>query len=152
MQDDTDPLVLGRVIDDVLDRFVRSTPFRVSYGSREVTNGREFKPSQVVNQPRVEIGGNDLRNFYTLVSIYVLLFLCYTYIVLCFVFLCCGGLDNITYTFADVYLSVQYVDIIFACMYKYASPDFFFPLCVCLCVWWWCFFFERGKCFFFFLW
>jgi protein FLOWERING LOCUS T len=72
MQDNSDPLVLGRVVGDVLDRFVRSTPLRVSYGSREVTNGMEFRPSQVVNHPRVEIGGNDLRTFYTLVSITIL--------------------------------------------------------------------------------
>ncbi|KAJ8486702.1 hypothetical protein OPV22_019187 [Ensete ventricosum] len=39
----------------------------VRYNSREVRNGREFKPSQVANQPNVEIGGHDLRTFYTLV-------------------------------------------------------------------------------------
>ncbi|KAJ4781020.1 PEBP (phosphatidylethanolamine-binding protein) family protein [Rhynchospora pubera] len=66
---DTDALVIGRIVGDVIDRFVRSTPIRVSFGSREVTNGREFKPSQVVKQPRVEIGGNDLRTFYTLVMV-----------------------------------------------------------------------------------
>ncbi|KAF3339570.1 protein HEADING DATE 3A-like protein [Carex littledalei] len=69
MQEDTDPLVLGRVVGDVVNRFVRSISLKVSYGSRDVTNGREFKPSQVVNQPRVEIGGNDLRTFYTLVLV-----------------------------------------------------------------------------------
>ena len=67
MQEDTDPLVLGRVVGDVVDRFFRSISLKISYGSRDVTNGREFKPSQVVNQPRVEIGGDDLRTFYTLV-------------------------------------------------------------------------------------
>ncbi|XP_078153470.1 protein VERNALIZATION 3-like [Carex rostrata] len=69
MQEDRDPLVLGRVVGDVVDRFVRSISLKVSYGSRDVTNGRELKPSQVVNQPRVEIGGNDLRTFYTLVLV-----------------------------------------------------------------------------------
>lgn len=64
-----DPLVLGRVIGDVLDRFTRSVTLRVTYGSRDMGNGREFKPSQVVNQPRVEVGGTDLRNLYTLVRI-----------------------------------------------------------------------------------
>ncbi|KAH0449272.1 hypothetical protein IEQ34_023072 [Dendrobium chrysotoxum] len=65
-----DPLVLERVIGDVLDPFTRTTTLRVTYGSfRVVTNGKDFKPSQVVNQPRVEIGGNDLRSFHTLVMV-----------------------------------------------------------------------------------
>ncbi|XP_074292387.1 protein VERNALIZATION 3-like [Silene latifolia] len=64
-----DPLVIGRVIGDVLDPFNRSVDLRVNYNSREVNNGSEFRPSQVVNQPRVEVGGNDLRNFYTLVMV-----------------------------------------------------------------------------------
>nr|XP_027087615.1 protein HEADING DATE 3A-like [Coffea arabica] len=64
-----DPLVVGRVIGDVLDQFTRSLSLSVTYGSREVSNGCEFRPSQVVNQPRVEIGGDDLRTFYTLVMV-----------------------------------------------------------------------------------
>ncbi|KAL3578946.1 hypothetical protein D5086_020450 [Populus alba] len=42
---------------------------RVTYNSREVNNGCELKPSHVVNQPRVDIGGEDLRTFYTLVMV-----------------------------------------------------------------------------------
>lgn len=68
MPRERDPLVVGRVIGDVLDNFTRSINLRVIYGSREVSNGCEFRPSQVVNQPRVDIGGDDLRTFYTLVS------------------------------------------------------------------------------------
>lgn len=64
-----DPLLVGRVIGDVLDPFTRSISLRVSYGNRDVTNGSEFKPSAVVSQPRAEIGGTDMRTFYTLVSI-----------------------------------------------------------------------------------
>ncbi|KAG1367690.1 protein HEADING DATE 3A-like [Cocos nucifera] len=69
MQRDTDPLVVGRVIGDVVDPFIRSIPLRITYGSREVTNGSDFRPSQVVGQPRVEVGGSDLRTFYTLVMV-----------------------------------------------------------------------------------
>nr|WPN08178.1 flowering locus T [Hemerocallis fulva] len=65
----TDPLIIGRVVGDVLDPFTKSNTFRIFYSSREVTNGREFKPSQVVHQPRVEIGGNDHMTFYTLVMV-----------------------------------------------------------------------------------
>lgn len=62
-----DPLVVGRVIGDVLDPFTRSISLRVSYNNREVSNGCELKPSLVVHQPRVDIGGDDLRTFYSLV-------------------------------------------------------------------------------------
>ena len=62
-----DPLVVGGVIGDVLERFTRSIDLRVTYGQREVTNGLDIRPSQILNKPRVEIGGEDLRNFYTLV-------------------------------------------------------------------------------------
>lgn len=64
---DRDPLVVGRVVGDVLDPFVRTTNLRVSFGNRTVSNGCELKPSMVVHQPRVEIGGPDMRTFYTLV-------------------------------------------------------------------------------------
>nr|UYR57983.1 flowering locus T [Camellia petelotii]UYR57989.1 flowering locus T [Camellia petelotii] len=74
MPRDRDPLVVGRVIGDVLDPFTRSISLRVTYSSREVTsrevtNGCELRPSQVVIQPRVDIGGDDLRTFYTLVMV-----------------------------------------------------------------------------------
>nr|QLM02167.1 flowering locus T 2A_2 [Masdevallia wendlandiana] len=64
-----DPLIVGRVIGDVLDPFTRKVSLRVTYSSREITNGLELKPSVVVEQPRVEVGGNDMRTFYTLVMV-----------------------------------------------------------------------------------
>ncbi|PIA34356.1 hypothetical protein AQUCO_03800154v1 [Aquilegia coerulea] len=69
MNRERDPLVVGRVIGDVLDPFLKSIQLKVFYGNREVGNGWEFKPSVVVNQPRVDVGGNDLRTFYTLVMV-----------------------------------------------------------------------------------
>ncbi|XP_011014868.1 PREDICTED: protein HEADING DATE 3A-like [Populus euphratica] len=69
MPRDREPLSVGRVIGDVLDPFTRSISLRVNYNSREVNNGYELKPSHVVNQPRVDIGGEDLRTFYTLVMV-----------------------------------------------------------------------------------
>ncbi|XP_062105150.1 protein VERNALIZATION 3-like [Humulus lupulus] len=68
-RDSRDSLVVGRVIGDVLEPFTRSVPMRVFYGNKEVNNGYEFKPSQILNQPRVDIGGQDLRTFYTLVMV-----------------------------------------------------------------------------------
>ncbi|KAF5200881.1 Brother of ft and tfl [Thalictrum thalictroides] len=69
MPRERDPLVVGRVVGDVLDPFQRSLELRVFYGNREVNNGCELKPSVIVSQPRVEIGGNDLRTFYTLIMV-----------------------------------------------------------------------------------
>ncbi|KAG5237370.1 hypothetical protein OIU77_013707 [Salix suchowensis] len=69
MPRDREPLSVGRVIGDVLDPFTRSISLRVNYNSREVNNGCELKPSHVVSQPRVDIGGEDLRTFYTLVMV-----------------------------------------------------------------------------------
>ena len=75
-----DPLVVGRVISDVLDPFTKSVSLKVSYsGNRAINNGTDLRPSQVANQPRVEVGGDDLRTFYTLVSIiciYIYIYVC----------------------------------------------------------------------------
>ena len=74
MPRERDPLVVGRVIGDVLDSFTKSINLSVSYNDREVINGCELKPSKVVNQPRVEIGGDDMRAFHTLVRLVSVLF------------------------------------------------------------------------------
>ncbi|RIA04728.1 hypothetical protein BRARA_K01007 [Brassica rapa] len=50
-----DPLVVGRVVGDVLECFTRSIDLRVTYGQREVTNGLDLRPSQVLNKPRVMV-------------------------------------------------------------------------------------------------
>jgi len=63
-----DPLVIGRIIGDVLDPFRSSVTLRVVYKNHtDVLNSCELKPSQIVHKPRVHIGGDDLRVFYTLV-------------------------------------------------------------------------------------
>ncbi|XP_075081993.1 protein FLOWERING LOCUS T 1-like [Nicotiana tabacum] len=64
-----DTLVLGRVIGDVLDPFTKSIDLRVVYSSRQVINGCDFRPSQVIHQPRIDIGGADNCTFYTLVMV-----------------------------------------------------------------------------------
>ncbi|KAK9138906.1 hypothetical protein Sjap_009500 [Stephania japonica] len=69
MPRDRDPLVVGRVIGDVIEAFNRTIPIRVIYGNRDVNNGCELRPSAVVTYPRVEIGGDDLRTFYTLLMV-----------------------------------------------------------------------------------
>uniref|UniRef100_A0A1D1XP41 Protein HEADING DATE 3A n=1 Tax=Anthurium amnicola TaxID=1678845 RepID=A0A1D1XP41_9ARAE len=64
-----DPLIVVRVVGDVLDPFRRSVSLKVAYARRPVANGWEFKPSAVARRPRAEVGGNDLRTFYTLVLV-----------------------------------------------------------------------------------
>ncbi|PIN05405.1 Phosphatidylethanolamine binding protein [Handroanthus impetiginosus] len=65
----TDPLIVGRVIGDVLDSFTPTTKMFVTYGNKQVYNGHEFYPSAVITKPRVEIEGDDMRTFYTLVMV-----------------------------------------------------------------------------------
>ncbi|XP_021747772.1 protein TWIN SISTER of FT-like [Chenopodium quinoa] len=67
----TDSLVLGEVIGDVLDPFIRFATLRVFYENREVINASELRPSQTINPPRIEIQGNDpMANYhYTLVMV-----------------------------------------------------------------------------------
>ncbi|XP_033130155.1 protein TWIN SISTER of FT isoform X3 [Brassica rapa] len=64
-----DPLIVGRVVGDVVDPFMRLISLNVTYGQRQITNGMDLRSSQVLNKPTVEIGGDDLRNFYTLVMV-----------------------------------------------------------------------------------
>lgn len=66
----SESLILGRVIEDVIDYFSPSISMSVSYGNRQVCNASEFYPSAVATTPRVEIQGGDMRTFYTLVINY----------------------------------------------------------------------------------
>jgi protein FLOWERING LOCUS T len=63
-----EPLVLARVIRDVLDSFTPLVSLRITYNNRLLVAGAELRPSAIVNKPRVDVGGTDLRVFYTLVS------------------------------------------------------------------------------------
>ncbi|KAJ0088559.1 hypothetical protein Patl1_32490 [Pistacia atlantica] len=62
-----EPLVVGRVIGDVLDSFSPTIKMFVSYNNKQVSNGHELFPSTVSFRPRVEIQGGDMRTFFTLV-------------------------------------------------------------------------------------
>lgn len=66
------PLAVSGVVGDVLDPFVAALDPRVLYADGiPVSNGFSMRPSQVVTRPRVDIGGDDFRTFYTLVSLVV---------------------------------------------------------------------------------
>ncbi|MED6180920.1 mRNA-capping enzyme subunit beta [Stylosanthes scabra] len=62
-----EPLVVGRVIGDVVDIFNPSVRMNVIYSTKQVANGHELMPLTVLPKPRVEIGGHDLREAYTLI-------------------------------------------------------------------------------------
>ncbi|XP_021847311.1 protein TWIN SISTER of FT-like [Spinacia oleracea] len=66
-----DSLVLGEVIGDVMDPFIRFATLKVFYGSRELINACEIRPSLTVNPPAIEIQGNDPMSvyYYTLVMV-----------------------------------------------------------------------------------
>lgn len=64
----SDPLVVGRVIGEVIDAFNPTMKMIVTYNCNKlVCNGHELFPSTVVTKPRVEVQGGDLRSFFTLV-------------------------------------------------------------------------------------
>lgn len=65
----TDPLAVGRVVGDVVDAFIPSVKMNVIYNSnKQVANGHELMPAVIIAKPRVDIGGEDMRSAYTLVS------------------------------------------------------------------------------------
>ena len=73
MSRSVEPLIVGRVIGEVLDSFNPCVKMIVTYNSNKlVFNGHEIYPSAVVSKPRVEVQGGDLRSFFTLVSSQIL--------------------------------------------------------------------------------
>lgn len=65
----SDPLVVGRVIGDVVDCCDQTVKMAVTYNSsKQVYNGHELFPSSVTVKPKVEVHGGDMRSFFTLVN------------------------------------------------------------------------------------
>ncbi|KAL6841194.1 hypothetical protein ACP4OV_028967 [Aristida adscensionis] len=63
-----EPLIVGKVIGEVIDNFNPTVKMTATYNSnKQVFNGHEFFPSAVVSKPRVEVQGGDMRTFFTLV-------------------------------------------------------------------------------------
>ncbi|CAI0546932.1 unnamed protein product [Linum tenue] len=64
-----EPLIVGRVVGEVVEMFNPSVRMSVTYNSnKQVSNGHELMPAVVASRPRVDIGGDDLRTPYTLVN------------------------------------------------------------------------------------
>lgn len=66
MSASVDPLVVGRVIGDVVDMFVPTANMSAYFGPKHVTNGCDVKPSAAINPPKVNLSGNS-DELYTLV-------------------------------------------------------------------------------------
>ncbi|KAL2932185.1 Protein MOTHER of FT and TFL1, partial [Bienertia sinuspersici] len=65
-----DPLVVGRVVGDVLDMFVPMADFRVVYGTKHIFNGCEIKPSLAIERPLVQISSvPSMDSLFTLIMI-----------------------------------------------------------------------------------
>ncbi|KAF5447510.1 hypothetical protein F2P56_033061 [Juglans regia] len=64
----SDPLLIGRVIGDVVESFSPTVRMTVTYNSnKQVYNGHELFPSAVSMKPKVEVHGGDMRSFFTLI-------------------------------------------------------------------------------------
>lgn len=50
-----EPLVVGRVIGDVLDIFTPAAELTVHYSTKQVHNGCDIKPSSAADKPHVRI-------------------------------------------------------------------------------------------------
>ncbi|KAK1307917.1 CEN-like protein 2 [Acorus calamus] len=63
-----EPLIIGRVVGEVLDSFTQAQDMEVTYNhDKHVFNGRQFFPSVVASKPKVNVLSGDLRSFFTLV-------------------------------------------------------------------------------------
>lgn len=71
----SDPLVISRVVGDVVDGISHSVKMAVTYNMKQqVYNGHELFPSVVTLKPKVEVPGGDMRSFFTLVILILMAF------------------------------------------------------------------------------
>ncbi|KAJ3700742.1 hypothetical protein LUZ61_004447 [Rhynchospora tenuis] len=63
MSSNVDPLVVGRVIGEVVDLFVPTTKMDVNFGAKHVNNGCDIKPSMATDPPSIHIGGRPSHLF-----------------------------------------------------------------------------------------
>ncbi|XP_022963124.1 CEN-like protein 2 [Cucurbita moschata] len=65
----SEPLVLGRVIGDVVDSFTPSIKMGITFSNKHVLNGYQFFPSSLSFKPRVHVSGEDMRSLFTLIMV-----------------------------------------------------------------------------------
>ncbi|XP_074267497.1 CEN-like protein 2 [Silene latifolia] len=61
------PLIIGRVVGDVIDPFHPTVRMSVTYNTKQVCNGHELLPSSVTLKPRVQVHDGDMISFFTLI-------------------------------------------------------------------------------------
>jgi hypothetical protein len=76
-----DSLVTAHVIGDVLDPFYTAVDMMILFGGAPIISGMELRAQAVSDRPRVEIGGEDYRDAYTLVINSLVIFLDASYLV-----------------------------------------------------------------------
>ncbi|XP_061368819.1 protein MOTHER of FT and TFL1 homolog 1-like [Gastrolobium bilobum] len=63
-------LTVGKIIGDVVDPFAPAAEITILYGSKQVANGCDIKPSLAAERPHVRIlGASNSGNLYTLVMV-----------------------------------------------------------------------------------
>ncbi|KAL2899459.1 CEN-like protein 2 [Bienertia sinuspersici] len=65
-----DPLIIGRVVGDVIDPFNPCVKMSVIFNNKQVYNGHELFPSSVTSKPRVQVHDGDLKSFFTLIQMF----------------------------------------------------------------------------------
>lgn len=70
---------LSDVLGEVSGSSDESVRLSFLFNNRPSFNGCDLRPSNVVNRPRVEVGGEDLRVFYTLVIVLIFFSNCFIY-------------------------------------------------------------------------
>ncbi|PKA55137.1 Protein mother of FT and TF 1 [Apostasia shenzhenica] len=58
-----DPLVVGRVIGDVVDFFMPTVAMSVNFNSKNISNSCRIKPAMAINQPIIHITGRSSQLF-----------------------------------------------------------------------------------------
>lgn len=69
MAREMNPLVISRVVGDVLDPFTGTVEVRVIIDGKYVFNSSYLRPSQILTRPTVHIGGGDALDFRTLFTL-----------------------------------------------------------------------------------
>lgn len=75
-----EPLIVGRVIGEVLDSFNPTIKMSITFNNKLVCNGHELFPSAVSTRPKVEVHGGDLRTFFTLVFLLIFIYTPHLYL------------------------------------------------------------------------
>nr|QLM02143.1 flowering locus T 1A [Gomphichis scaposa] len=60
---------IDSAIREAFGSFDHTVRFRISFNNKPFFNGSDLRPSTLINRPKIEVGGDDLRVCYTLVMV-----------------------------------------------------------------------------------